>query len=479
MPSLKLTSKEFMSKPSVPQGTRDFSPAEVSKRQYIFGTLRTIFELYGFQPLETPAMENLVTLTGKYGEEGDRLIFKILNNGLNAQTDETKQKMTAEWEKMLQKPYSTPAITERALRYDLTIPFARYVVMHQNELSFPFRRYQMQPVWRADRPQKGRYREFWQCDADVVGSTSLINEAELLCIYQGAFHQLQIPVAIKINSRKLLAALAELCGMPEKMMEITIALDKLDKIGWIGVAKELQDRGISEEGIWQIEKIINVTGDNITKLAAFADILQHSATGIEGINELSKTLSYYHTLADTNWQGKIEVDISLARGLNYYTGVIVEVVCTSDKVKMGSIGGGGRYDDLTGLFGLKGLSGVGVSFGIDRIYDVMDELGVWPEQLAAGAKVMILNFGGENEVYGLQVLQQLRNAGIATEMYPDAAKFDKQMKYANKRGMAYVLLPGDEEREKGLVSLKNFSTSEQNMVSIDDVIRQLTVGSSR
>ncbi len=462
-----------MSKPSVPQGTRDFSPAVVAKRQYILNTLKTIFELYGFQPLETPAMENLTTLTGKYGEEGDRLIFKVLNNGLNAKNDAEKAKMNAEWEKMLQKPYSSPIITERALRYDLTIPFARYVVMHQNDIAFPFRRYQMQPVWRADRPQNGRYREFWQCDADVVGSTSLINEAELLCIYQGAFHKLQIPVSVKINSRKLLAALADLCGLPDKMMDITIALDKLDKIGWIGVAKELQERGISEEGIWQIEKVINVTGDNNAKLAAYADIMQHSATGMEGINELSKTLAYYHTLADSGWQGSIDVDISLARGLNYYTGVIVEVVCTSDKVNMGSIGGGGRYDDLTGLFGLKGLSGVGVSFGIDRIYDVIDQMGIWPVQLAAGAKVIILNFGGENETYALQVLQQLRNAGIAAEVYPDAAKFDKQMKYANKRGMAYVILPGDEEREKGMVSLKFFVDGTQKMLSIKECVDSL------
>jgi histidyl-tRNA synthetase len=461
-----------MSKPSIPQGTRDFSPEEVRKRQYILNTLKNIFELYGFQPLETPSMENLTTLTGKYGEEGDRLIFKILNNGLHEKKEEDKAKLNNEWNNILSKPYSTPVVTERALRYDLTIPFARYVVMHQNELAFPFRRYQMQPVWRADRPQKGRYREFWQCDADVVGSTSLINEAELLNIYQGAFKQLQIPVSIKINSRKLLAALAELCGMPEKMMDITIAMDKLDKIGWIGVAKELQERGISEDGIWQIEKVINVTGNNNEKLAAFAEIMQHSASGMEGINELSKTLAYHSSLnaGDDNASANIEVDISLARGLNYYTGVIVEVVCAHPDVKMGSIGGGGRYDDLTGLFGLKGLSGVGVSFGIDRIYDVMDELKVFPAQLATGTKAMLVNFGGDNETYALAVLQQLRTAGIAAELYPDASKFDKQMKYANKRGVAFVLLPGDEEREKNMVSLKNFTTGEQKMLTIADCI---------
>lgn len=413
-------------------------------------------------------MENLTTLTGKYGEEGDRLIFKILNNGLHEKKEEDKAKLNTEWEKLLSKPYSTSAVTERALRYDLTIPFARYVVMHQNELAFPFRRYQMQPVWRADRPQKGRYREFWQCDCDVVGSTSLINEAELLGIYRSAFMQLKVPVTIKINSRKLLAALAEICGMPDKMMDITIALDKLDKIGWVGVANELKERGISDDGIWKIEQVINVQGNNEEKLNAYSGIMQHSATGIEGINELSKTLAYYKELnTDT---GNVIIDISLARGLNYYTGVIVEVVCSHPDVKMGSIGGGGRYDDLTGLFGLKNLSGVGVSFGIDRIYDVMDELHVFPEQLAAGATAMLVNFGGDNELYALTILTQLRAAGIAAEIYPDAAKFDKQMKYANKRGVSFVLMPGDEERQEGLVSLKNFLTGVQQMVSIKECI---------
>jgi len=462
-----------MSKPSVPQGTRDFSPPEVRKRQYIFNTLRSIFEIYGFQPLETPAMENLTTLTGKYGEEGDRLIFKILNNGLHEKKGSDKEKLNVEWDKVLSKPYSSSVVTERALRYDLTIPFARYVAMNQNDVALPFRRYQMQPVWRADRPQKGRYREFWQCDVDVVGSTSLINEAELLCIYETAFRQLKIPVTIKINSRKLLAGLAEICGMPEKMMEITIALDKLDKIGWVGVAKELQERGIADEGIWQIEKVINVKGNNEEKLVAFADIMQHSASGIEGINELSKTLAYYRELRDKESAKNIMVDISLARGLNYYTGVIVEVVCSSEAVKMGSIGGGGRYDDLTGLFGLKGISGVGVSFGIDRMYDVMDELAVFPQQLATGTQALLVNFGGENETYALHILQQLRAENIIAEIYPDVAKFDKQMKYANKRGIAYVLLPGDEEREKNMVSLKNFTTGQQEMLTIDACIEKV------
>lgn len=461
-----------MSKPSIPQGTRDFSPAEVRKRQYIFSTLRSIFELYGLQPLETPAMENLVTLTGKYGEEGDRLIFKILNNGLHEKKDADKEKLNTEWARLLDKPVSSPVVTERALRYDLTIPFARYVVMNQNELAFPFRRYQMQPVWRADRPQKGRYREFWQCDADVVGSTSLVNEAELLCIYQSAFQQLGLPqVAIKINSRKLLAGLAEICGTPELMMEITIALDKLDKIGWDGVVKELKERGIEDAGIAQIEKVINVAGSNEEKLEALSTIMATSATGLEGIRELRQTLAYHQQIKNQDWEATIEVDISLARGLNYYTGVIVEVVCRA--VKMGSIGGGGRYDDLTGLFGLKNLSGVGVSFGIDRIYDVMEELNLFPQTLATGANVMIANFGGENEAYALQLLKQLRANDIAAEIYPESAKFDKQMKYANKRGIAYVLLPGDDERAQNKVSVKNFITGEQQLLDIDAVVALL------
>jgi histidyl-tRNA synthetase len=462
-----------MSKPSIPQGTRDFSPAEVRRRQYIFNTLRAIFETYGFQPLETPAMENLVTLTGKYGEEGDRLIFKILNNGLHEQQDPKKQQLQAEWEKLLSRPYSTPVITERALRYDLTIPFARYVVMHQHELAFPFRRYQMQPVWRADRPQRGRYREFWQCDCDVVGSTSLVNEAELLCIYRSAFHQLKLPqVTIRLNSRKLLTGLAEVAGAPTLMMEMTVALDKLDKIGWEGVAQELEQRGIPGVGIEKIRQVIGISGNNSQKLEALSAIMQDSETGRQGIEELLQTLQYHEELASSDWSSAVEVDISLARGLNYYTGVIVEVTCGA--VKMGSIGGGGRYDDLTGLFGLKGLSGVGVSFGIDRIYDVMEMLELFPAELATGSRVLLANFGGANEVYALHLLKQLREKGIAAEIYPDAAKFDKQMKYANKRGFAYVILAGDEEREKGMFSVKNFSTGEQQMMTAEQVFDLLS-----
>lgn len=461
-----------MLKPSIPQGTRDFSPPEVRKRQYILNTLRGIFEEYGFQPLETPAMENLTTLTGKYGDEGDRLIFKILNNGLHEKKNKDKEQLVEEWHTMLDKPYLSPKITERALRYDLTIPFARFVVMRQNDIAFPFRRYQMQPVWRADRPQKGRYREFWQCDADVVGSTSLINEAELLCIYRQAFHEMKLPeVTVKINSRKLLAGLAELCGAADQMMDITIALDKIDKIGWDGVTKELQTKGLSEEHISIIEKVINVTGDNEQKLSALAEVMASSEIAQKGIEELRQTLSYHKALQNETWSSQLVVDISLARGLNYYTGVIVEV--TTDAVKMGSIGGGGRYDDLTGLFGLKNMSGVGVSFGIDRIYDVLEELNLFPEELATGTKVLIINFGGEDEAYALSVLSKLRSEGIAAEIYPDAAKFDKQMKYANKRSLPYVILAGEEERTKQMVSLKDFQSGEQKMMAVDEAVQKL------
>ncbi|MBS1643510.1 MAG: histidine--tRNA ligase [Bacteroidetes bacterium] len=457
-------------KPSIPQGTRDFSPAELRKRYFILDTLRSIFERYGFQPLETPAMEQLTTLMGKYGEEGDRLIFKILNNGLHE--SKKKDELNNEWAKILDKPFSTPIVTERALRYDLTIPFARYVAMHQNDIALPFRRYQMQPVWRADRPQKGRYREFWQCDCDVVGSPSLLNEAELLCIYQSAFHKLNIPsVCIKINSRKLLAALAELCKGVDKLTEMTVALDKLDKIGWDGVCKELAQRGLDQDGIAKIEHLIQIKGTNEELLAAWELVLGKTDSGTAGIAELRKTLALWDQLADKEWTSEIRVDLSLARGLNYYTGVIMEV--TTSAVKMGSIGGGGRYDDLTGLFGLPGITGVGVSFGIDRIYDVMEELAIFPVANAAGSLVMLLNFGGKEEAYALQIVQQLRNAGIAAEIYPEAAKMDKQMKYANKRSFPYIIIAGELELQKGQISLKDMRSGQQEMLSINEAIKSL------
>jgi len=465
-------------KPSIPQGTRDFSPVEVRKRQFILSTIKTVFELYGFQPLETPSMENLATLTGKYGEEGDRLIFKILNNGLHEKKDADKAKLNDEWSKLLEKPYSSSVVTERALRYDLTIPFARYVVMHQNELAFPFRRYQMQPVWRADRPQKGRYREFWQCDCDVVGTNSLINEAELLCIYQQAFDKLTIPeVTIKINSRKILSAIIEYSGASDKAIEVITAIDKYDKIGQIGVRDEFIKVGLNNSQIQRLEylvyflmkdsqNIIDVNGRNVRAIDRVEEIFIESniQIGIVGLNELKQTLNYYDVIKNENWRNKIEIDFKLARGLNYYTGIIMEV--TTGAVKMGSIGGGGRYDDLTGLFGLKNLSGVGISFGVDRIYDVMEELNLFPEALETGCKVLLINFGGENELYSLQILKQLREANIAAEIYPDAAKFDKQLKYANKRKIPYVMLLGDDERNNKTVSLKNFTTGDQQTLSV-------------
>ena len=458
-----------MSKPSVPQGTRDLSPEVVRKRQYILQTLRTIFEACGFQPIETPSMENLNTLMGKYGEEGDRLIFKVLNNGLN---DPNKHEKTrAALENVLQGKNDIN-LTERALRYDLTIPFARYVVMHQNELQFPFRRYQMQPVWRADRPQKGRYREFWQCDCDIVGSNALINEAELLYIYREAFYQLQIPqIAVRINSRKVLTGIAQYCGAEDKLVAITTAIDKLDKIGVEGVVKELNERGLNEQQVNDILRLIH--SDSLDSLAT-----EFNARGIEegiaGINELRNTISYHETLAKTEWDNSIlKIDFTLARGLSYYTGIIVEVNCTEESIQMGSIGGGGRYDDLTGLFGLKNLSGVGVSFGIDRIYDVMEQLALFPAAIAIGTKAMIINTGGANELYALQILKQLREKNIAAEIYPEALKFDKQMKYIFNRGIPFAVVIENEEREQGNVRVKDFNAGTQNKMSVAALINLL------
>ena len=465
-----------MSKPSIPQGTRDFGPIEVRKRQYILETLRRIFELYGFHPLETPAMEHLETLTGKYGEEGDRLIFKILNNGLNNQTPEKKLQMQEAFGKMLEQSFTTAQITERALRYDLTIPFARFVAMNQNDIAFPFRRYQMQPVWRADRPQKGRYREFWQCDADVVGTTSLMCEAELLCIYTEAFGKMGIPVKIKLNSRKILTGLAEICGVPEKITDLTIALDKLDKIGRDGVFKELAEREIPTKKLGDVMNIVENLGT--AGLHGTLEVLRNffagSTSGTEGINEIAKTLDFYTRLSATKADDHIGIDITLARGLNYYTGVIMEVVCTDGRIKMGSIGGGGRYDDLTGLFGLKGVSGVGVSFGIDRIYDILQELDMFPANVARCGSCFLVNFGGDDEAYSLHVLSRLRQAGIQAELYPEAAKFDKQLKYANRRGFPYVIIAGEKERTNGTVTLKDFATGKQEELGLEAAMTVLT-----
>jgi histidyl-tRNA synthetase len=449
-------------KPSIPQGTRDFSPEDVRRRQYILQSIRTVFELYGYQPLETPSMENLTTLMGKYGDEGDRLIFKILNNGLTDPKNADKAKIG--FENVLQGK-NDPNLTERALRYDLTIPFARYVVMNQNELAFPFRRYQMQPVWRADRPQRGRYREFWQCDADVVGSNSLLNEAELISIYRESFHRLKVPgITVKINSRKVLAGLAECCGAPELLTDITVAIDKLDKIGIDGVHKELVQRGLSEEKIDFISGYLTIKGETELQLQEMSTLLASSEMAQKGIEELRQTLAYHDQLKNDNWDSEVVVDFTLARGLNYYTGIIAEVV--TDAVKMGSIGGGGRYDDLTGLFGLKGLSGVGISFGVDRIYDVMEELSLFPVELASATKIIFVNIEPKAESQIIGYLKTLRNEGIAAEFYPDKAKFDKQMKYADKRNIPFVGIIGESEWNDGVINVKNMTTGEQKKTSI-------------
>jgi len=458
-------------KPSIPQGTRDFSPKDVRRRQFILNTIKEVFEVYCYQPLETPSMENLSTLMGKYGEEGDRLIFKILNNGLGDPKNIDKAKNA--FDNVLAGKNDTN-LTERALRYDLTIPFARYVVMHQHELAFPFKRYQMQPVWRADRPQHGRYREFWQCDADVVGSNSLVNEAELLCIYQSAFHKLQLPdISVKINSRKVLAGLAESCNGAHLLTDITVAIDKLDKVGREGVEKELIQRGLTEEQIKFIFSYLDVKGGTTEEqLALMSALLSDSSIAQEGIAELRTTLNYHAQLKDEAWNSKVVIDFTLARGLNYYTGIIAEV--STGAVKMGSIGGGGRYDDLTGLFGLKNISGVGISFGIDRIYDVMETLELFPTELQSSAKLLFVNIEPQAESIIFSYLKTLREAGIATELYADGGKFDKQMKYADKRDIPFVGIVGSTELAEGVINLKDMKSGEQvkkDIAGLIDIIK--------
>jgi histidyl-tRNA synthetase len=447
-------------KPSLPQGTRDFGPDTVRKRSYILNTVHTVFELYGYQPLETPAMENLETLMGKYGEEGDKLIFKILNNGLGDPKNIEKAK--AAFENVLQGRNDNN-LTERALRYDLTIPFARYVAMNHGQLTLPFKRYQMQPVWRADRPQKGRYREFWQCDADVVGSYSLLNEVELAAIYHTAFQKLGIPVEIKVNNRKILAALADLCGGSDKMVDITVAIDKLDKIGLDKVKEELSQRGLGEDQISFIGKILTITGDNAEKLAVLGTFL-NSPLGSKGIDELESVLNYPGATP-------LSIDLTLARGLNYYTGTIFEVKALG--VQMGSIGGGGRYDDLTGTFGVPGIPGVGISFGVDRIYDVMEELKLFPEDVHAGTKVLFFHLGEAESRQAFRLMQQLRAKGIATELYHEQAKFDKQFKYAEKKGIRYIVILGSEELAAQNVKLKDLQTGRQTEHGFEDLIDHL------
>jgi histidyl-tRNA synthetase len=453
-------------KPSLPQGTRDFNAQTVRKRQYILQTIQHVFELYGYEPLETPSMENLSTLTGKYGEEGDRLIFKILNNGLNESSKHEKTKQALE--NVLQGK-SDANLTERALRYDLTIPFARFVAMNRNEIALPYKRYQMQPVWRADRPQRGRYREFWQCDADVVGSNSLIYEAEFLNIYHSVFEKLSIPnIEIRINNRKILSALAELIGKPKAITDITIAIDKLDKIGLQKVCEELQNKGIDDEAIEKIKRYLAIDGTEAEKLLEINLLLTETENGKAGIAELIKTLDY---LQKVNKNCKPILDFTLARGLDYYTGMIVEVKTTA--VQMGSIGGGGRYDNLTGVFDYPDVSGMGISFGVDRIFDVMDELQLFPESLNTGINIMFVNFGEVCEAKCIEYVQQLRAENIACELYADASKFDKQMKYANRRNYAFVAIVGEDEIKENSITLKNFVNGEQSKVDINQLISLL------
>jgi histidyl-tRNA synthetase len=451
-------------KPTIPQGTRDFGADTVRKRNFIFATIKSVFELYGFQPLETPAMENLETLTGKYGDEGDKLMFKILNNGLDNPSKE--EQVRAGFEKILRGKIAKD-VTERALRYDLTIPFARYVAMNHGQLTFPFKRYQVQPVWRADRPQKGRYREFYQCDADVVGSKSLLNEVEFVNMYNDAFTRLGISnYVLKINSRKILAALAEQCGGAEKMIDITIAIDKLDKIGIDKVKEELLQRGLTNSQISTIETYLNLSGSNEEKIASAKQLFANSQVGREGLAEIEFVLqSAASSLANSQ---SLSVDLTLARGLNYYTGIIFEAKAPAE-VKMGSIGGGGRYDDLTGLFGVPDLPGVGISFGVDRIYDVMEELKLFPDTVEQGTRALFFNLGAEESKTAYQLLQQLRQGGVAAEIFHESAKFDKQFKYAEKKNIPFIVIIGSKELESKTCTVKNIRSGEQQSVAFDEL----------
>jgi histidyl-tRNA synthetase len=454
-------------KPTLPKGTRDFSPEEMVKRNFIFDTIKAVFRKFGYQEIQTPSMENLETLTGKYGDEGDKLIFKILNSGDFLSKVSPEELQAADAKKL------TAKVSEKALRYDLTVPFARYVVAHQNDISLPFKRFQIQPVWRADRPQKGRYREFYQCDADVVGSESLLNEAEFVLIYQEALSQLGLKdFSILINNRKILSGIAEIIGKPELIIDMTVAIDKLDKIGLDGVKKELLERGFTQSDIEKLQPIIELKGSNSEKILALKKVLASSEIGQKGIEELETIFSYIQHLQTPNATlPNVALDITLARGLNYYTGAIFEV--KSNEVAMGSIGGGGRYDDLTGMFGLKNLSGVGISFGADRIYDVLEELNAFPKNTTESTKVLISNFDEAAEKFALPILSQLRAAGIATELYPQAAKLKKQLGYADAKRIPYVLLIGDEEMTSGLLSLKNMESGEQSTLSIQALLAQL------
>ncbi len=446
-------------KPSIPKGTRDFSPVEMAKRNYIFNTIREVFYLYGFQQIETPAMENLSTLMGKYGDEGDKLLFKIQNSGdyFSGLTDEELLSRNAT--KLASK------FCEKGLRYDLTVPFARYVVMHRDEISFPFKRFQIQPVWRADRPQKGRYREFYQCDADVVGSNSLLNEVELVQMIDTVFNKFGIRVAIKINNRKILTGIAEIIGEADKIVDITVAIDKLDKIGLDNVNAELASKGISQEAIDKLQPIIMLKGSNDEKLQTLKNVLATSEIGLKGVEESEFILN---TVASLDVKSEVELDLTLARGLNYYTGAIFEVKALD--VQIGSISGGGRYDNLTGVFGMDGMSGVGISFGADRIYDVLNQLDLYPKESVNATQLLFVNFGEAEAAYVLPVLAKVRAAGIRAEIYPDSTKMKKQMSYANSKMIPFVAIVGEDEMKEGKLTLKNMGNGEQSMVTPEELV---------
>lgn len=446
-----------ISKPSIPKGTRDFSPAEMTRRSYMFDTIREVFRTYGFAPLETPSMENLSTLMGKYGEEGDKLLFKVLNSG------DFASKIAPD--ELENSNLLAAKICEKGLRYDLTVPFARYVVQHQGEITFPFRRYQIQPVWRADRPQKGRYREFYQCDVDIIGSRSLVNELELINIVESVFERLNIRVTLKMNNRKILYGIAESIGHADKMVDITVAIDKLDKIGLDAVSAELSSKGIAESAIEKLKPILELRGSNTDKLNTLREIISSSQTGIKGIDEMTEIFDMTQSLG-TNLD--IELDLSLARGLNYYTGAIFEV--KAKDYAIGSICGGGRYDDLTGIFGMPDTSGVGISFGADRIYDVLVGLNLFPEDADLSTKVLFTNLGEQEQICALKLLKQVRAAGIASELYPENAKMKKQMEYANRRAIPYVVIIGSDELSTGCATLKNMRSSEQTSVSFEELV---------
>ncbi|MCD8303420.1 MAG: histidine--tRNA ligase [Prevotellaceae bacterium] len=449
-------------KPSIPKGTRDFGAEEMARRNYIFSTIRSVFSLYGYQQIETPAMENLSTLLGKYGDEGDKLLFKILNSG------DFMQGITEENLRQESSNRLATRLSEKGLRYDLTVPFARFVVQHREELTLPFRRYQIQPVWRADRPQKGRYREFYQCDADVVGSDSLLNEVELVQIIDTVFSKLGIRVCVKLNNRKILAGIAQLIGESDKMVDITVAIDKLDKIGLDGVNAELRQAGLSEKAVLKLQPIISLSGSNEEKLATMRQALTGIETGLKGLEEVTFVMQ---TLKPLCLKNPLELDLTLARGLNYYTGCIFEVKALDAQI--GSISGGGRYDNLTGIFGLEGLSGVGISFGADRIYDVLNQLNLYPTELATATRLLFVNFGSREAAYCLPVIAKAREAGISCELYPDSSKMKKQMQYANAKRIPYVAIVGETEMQAGSLTLRDMQTGEQRLLSPEQLIDAL------